>query len=210
MKPHLGGLDHESPTCSAPAVGTERSSVGAAGRLGKLRHHRLYSACSRSSYGSGSPPCAPNWRRRLLACPAATACGVSAGRGTNSKPAGWDANTGSRGPRPSVRRRKRPETPALPLPTFPQRACPPLWPYKVLKAAGSSYAIVLRHELGHCNGWSGDHKKARWVFSNERLAMPELPASARELPVYPPIVCVTPDWKQESCKDRKEVRVNIS
>ena len=81
---------------------------------------------------------------------------------------------------------------------------------KVLKAAGSSYAIVLRHELGHCNGWSGDHKKARWVFSNERLAMPELPASARELPVYPPIVCVTPDWKQESCKDRKEVRVNIS
>src|SRR5262249_16256458 len=29
-----------------------------------------------------------------------------------------------------------------------------------------------------------------------------LPAVVRELPAYPPVVCVTPDWKPEPCKSR--------
>jgi hypothetical protein len=31
----------------------------------------------------------------------------------------------------------------------------------VLRAAGYSYEQALRHEIGHCNGWSGDHPSGR-------------------------------------------------
>lgn len=31
----------------------------------------------------------------------------------------------------------------------------------VLEKAGYTYETVLRHELGHCNGWGGDHWGAR-------------------------------------------------
>jgi hypothetical protein len=31
----------------------------------------------------------------------------------------------------------------------------------LLRKAGFTPELVLRHELGHCNGWSGDHEGAR-------------------------------------------------
>jgi hypothetical protein len=31
----------------------------------------------------------------------------------------------------------------------------------VIEAAGYTYEVVLRHEIGHCNGWPGDHPNAR-------------------------------------------------
>jgi hypothetical protein len=33
--------------------------------------------------------------------------------------------------------------------------------YPVITAAGYDPALVLRHEMGHCNGWGADHKGAR-------------------------------------------------
>ena len=34
-------------------------------------------------------------------------------------------------------------------------------PLNILKKYGLTYRIVLRHELGHCNGWGQDHAGAR-------------------------------------------------
>ena len=74
---------------------------------------------------------------------------------------------------------------------------------KQLRAYGSGFpALVMRHELGHCNGWDKDHKGGRKTFIDTRIEMPKLPPSTKELPTYPPVVCVTPDWKQEPCKNR--------
>jgi hypothetical protein len=73
----------------------------------------------------------------------------------------------------------------------------------ILKKFHYHYAFVLRHELGHCNGWSGDHKGGRKVFVNSVTTVPSLPADAQILPTYPPLVCVTPDWKTEPCTERK-------
>jgi hypothetical protein len=72
----------------------------------------------------------------------------------------------------------------------------------LLKVKGFNYALALRHELAHCNGWPKDHPGGKWVRVDTRVEMPKLPASTKELPAYPPIVCVTPDWKSESCKSR--------
>jgi hypothetical protein len=33
----------------------------------------------------------------------------------------------------------------------------------IIREAGYTPEIVLRHELGHCNGWPGDHKGARFA-----------------------------------------------
>jgi len=35
--------------------------------------------------------------------------------------------------------------------------------------SGWPYEVVLRHEIGHCNGWSGDHKGQRPLNKNEML-----------------------------------------
>ena len=44
----------------------------------------------------------------------------------------------------------------------------------VLKARGHSLAFLLRHELGHCNGWAGhDGGKKIWVAAP--MKMPQLP-----------------------------------
>jgi hypothetical protein len=34
---------------------------------------------------------------------------------------------------------------------------------KVLQSRELTYAMVLRHEIGHCNGWGADHAGARTV-----------------------------------------------
>jgi hypothetical protein len=74
-----------------------------------------------------------------------------------------------------------------------------------LKAYGDNYpALTMRHELGHCNGWDVDHKGERGpIFTDTHIEMPKLPASTKELPAYPPVVCITPAGKQESCNNRK-------
>jgi len=72
-----------------------------------------------------------------------------------------------------------------------------------LKALGMNYALTLRHELAHCNGWPGDHPGGKKVPIDTRVEMPKLPASTRILPAYPPVVCVSPEWQPEPCKDRE-------
>jgi hypothetical protein len=36
-------------------------------------------------------------------------------------------------------------------------------PDEMLATVGLSYAVTLRHEIGHCNGWPGYHPDARYV-----------------------------------------------
>ena len=45
---------------------------------------------------------------------------------------------------------------------------------------------------------------AKWMRAATTVAMPKFPASTRILPADPPVVCVTPDWKSESCENRKK------
>jgi hypothetical protein len=68
---------------------------------------------------------------------------------------------------------------------------------------GDAVAFMLRHELGHCNGWPADHPNKRKTYMDTRIDMPTMPAIVKELPVSPPVVCVTPDWKSEPCESRK-------
>jgi hypothetical protein len=72
----------------------------------------------------------------------------------------------------------------------------------VIKKGKTSYIFVLRHELGHCNGWSSDHKDARTVWIDTITIGPTLPKDTLILPAYPSVVCVTPEWKPEPCKNR--------
>jgi hypothetical protein len=77
---------------------------------------------------------------------------------------------------------------------------------QLLRAAGFSLALTLRHELGHCNGWrhgNGKLDNGRRVYADTQVTMPTLPPSTKELPAYPPLVCVTSDWKAEPCAERK-------
>jgi len=85
------------------------------------------------------------------------------------------------------------------------------------KRNGGNLAFSLRHELAHCNGWyhpvakkqfhEGDiwpeAEGAKWIRSATKVLMPKLPTSARILAASPPVVCVTPEWKQEPCSERK-------
>jgi len=90
----------------------------------------------------------------------------------------------------------------------------------VLKQHGMQYAFALRHELAHCNGWHHPHPNAlkgkhfqagdtwneaegaKWVVIGNFKTMPILPERTRILATYPPVVCVTPEWKEEPCKNR--------
>jgi len=74
---------------------------------------------------------------------------------------------------------------------------------RALKAADMNYNVALRHELGHCNGWPGDHKGGKKVFVDLPVTVPKLPLSTKFLPAYPPVVCVTPDWNREPCENRE-------
>ena len=42
----------------------------------------------------------------------------------------------------------------------------------VLRAAGYHPNLVMRHEVGHCNGWI-DHESGRKIFANEPVMVPE-------------------------------------
>lgn|SRR5262249_6737494 len=83
---------------------------------------------------------------------------------------------------------------------------------KIIEKRGYTLAIVLRHELGHCNGWKHDKKDKKkdggiWVRADNPRPMPALPASTYWLPAHPPVVCLTPEWKSEPCKNRNETQV---
>jgi hypothetical protein len=72
------------------------------------------------------------------------------------------------------------------------------------KREGRNYALLLRHELAHCNGWKhppttegrkfniGDKwdeaEGGKWIASNTKMPMPMLPAVTRILPASPPVV----------------------
>jgi hypothetical protein len=85
---------------------------------------------------------------------------------------------------------------------LPHRCTIFMLPDKQLSLNGISLlAFTLRHELGHCNGWP-NHDGGRKIFLGTHVEMPKLPPSTRELPVFPPVVCVTPEWKQEPCASR--------
>ena len=86
------------------------------------------------------------------------------------------------------------------------------------KRLGINYAFSLRHELGHCNGWKHpkESKKfqegeiwkeaegAKWIREATHVEMPKLPPSTRTLHMATsPVVCLTPDWKEEPCSERK-------
>ena len=79
---------------------------------------------------------------------------------------------------------------------------------QALKARHQNYAAVLRHELAHCNGWPVDHKGGKPVAIKDLvITMPQLPSSTKILPAYPPLVCMTPDWKSEPCASRRNEEV---
>jgi hypothetical protein len=63
-------------------------------------------------------------------------------------------------------------------------------------------ALALRHELGHCNGWH-DHTGGRETYIDTWIDLPKLPPSTHELPAFPPLACVTPEWKNDPCENRQ-------
>jgi hypothetical protein len=68
---------------------------------------------------------------------------------------------------------------------------------------GESLAATLRHELAHCNGWGKDHAGGKLIPVGTPAKWPELPATTRWLPAYPPLRCITPDRRLERCEDRQ-------
>ena len=59
---------------------------------------------------------------------------------------------------------------------------------KVPKKYDTSYAFALRHELGHCNGWSAEHENKRKVLTDSVKTMPTLPEDTLVLSFYQPIL----------------------
>jgi hypothetical protein len=72
----------------------------------------------------------------------------------------------------------------------------------VLRAAGYHPIGVLRHEIGHCNGWGSDHAGSRPISGNEPVAMPELPKTTRTIKAYSLPLCLKPDGTEEPCASR--------
>jgi hypothetical protein len=64
-------------------------------------------------------------------------------------------------------------------------------------------SIELRHELAHCNGWGTNHINHIKVPADRDVKMPTLPPGTVTLRAYPPLVCLTPDGKEEPCEARK-------
>ena len=59
-----------------------------------------------------------------------------------------------------------------------------------------SLALTLRHELGHCNGWSVDHPDGRKTNVDEPILMPKLPTTTQ-------VACVDAKRIIISCKIEK-------
>ena len=86
------------------------------------------------------------------------------------------------------------------------------------KKTGRNFAFMLRHELAHCNGWKHpedangrrfkvgekweEAEGATFLPIGTKKTMPKFPEVTRILPASPPVVCVTPEWKSEPCKNR--------
>ena len=71
----------------------------------------------------------------------------------------------------------------------------------MLKRYNASYSGELRHELGHCNGWTQKHEGGKTVQVSKEVEV-KLPPGTQTLRAYPPLVCLTPDGKEEPCNDR--------
>jgi len=41
----------------------------------------------------------------------------------------------------------------------------------VIASVGLTFDLVLRHEIGHCNGWPGDHPYARYISEADILVI---------------------------------------
>jgi hypothetical protein len=67
----------------------------------------------------------------------------------------------------------------------------------------ANFAQILRHELGHCNNWPGDHPNAILMLWGAKANMPALPPSTRWLMLAPPVQCITPDRTVENCNNRE-------
>src|SRR5262249_52979859 len=90
---------------------------------------------------------------------------------------------------------------------------------ELAKSKGRNFALMLRHELAHCNGWKHpedtngrsfnvgakweEAEVGTWIPTDTKKTMPNLPATTRILPASPPVVCVTPEWKPERCENRE-------
>jgi hypothetical protein len=72
---------------------------------------------------------------------------------------------------------------------------------QILKRYQTNVWLSLKHELGHCNGWPGDHPKATKVSSITRPEV-KLPEETQWLRASPPVLCLTPEGKEESCTAR--------
>lgn len=72
----------------------------------------------------------------------------------------------------------------------------------ILRKYHMIYVMSLRHELGHCNGWTAQHENKRIVRVDSVTTTPALPKDTWSLPAYPPVVCITPEWKPEPCSNR--------
>jgi hypothetical protein len=70
----------------------------------------------------------------------------------------------------------------------------------VLRAAGYHPNLVMRHEVGHCNGWI-DHESGRKIFANEPVMVPEFQGPVRTIFAYPH-ACIKPDGTNEPCEAR--------
>ena len=75
----------------------------------------------------------------------------------------------------------------------------------VVRAAGYHPNVVLRHEMGHCNGWSGsDHAGGRKIRADAPVPMPELPKTTLTIKGYPSAsACIKPDGTEEICEIRQ-------
>jgi hypothetical protein len=49
-------------------------------------------------------------------------------------------------------------------------------PDRLFTSMGHNFASVLRHELGHCNGWGANHESMRMIPETTAITMPTLPA----------------------------------
>lgn len=74
---------------------------------------------------------------------------------------------------------------------------------EVLTAAGYHPSVAMRHELGHCNGWSGDHSDGVRIRASEPVRPWELPQTTVTVTAYTPTLCIKPDGTDESCANRQ-------